>query len=223
MAQVPPSAPPETRSIGAVRPVEEGHAMPVSLPPARSRTPVKPWPLRRTVILLTLSAVYFGAAKLGLSLALVHASATAVWPPTGIALAGLMLLGYGAWPAIAVGAFVANITTHGSVASCLGIATGNTLEALAGAWLVNRCSHGRAAFLTGRGAFRFVALAGVLATTISATLGVLSLVLAGDATSSRFGAIWATWWFGDMGGAVVVAPFILLWSDAPRATWTPGR
>jgi integral membrane sensor domain MASE1 len=81
-------------------------------------------------------------------LAIVHASATAVWPPTGVALAGLLLLGYGAWPAIAVGAFVANITTHGSVASCLGIAAGNTLEALAGAWLVNRYAHGRAAFLT---------------------------------------------------------------------------
>jgi signal transduction histidine kinase len=184
---------------------------------------VKTWPLRRTAILLTLSAVYFGAAKLGLLLAFVHASATAVWPPTGIALAGLLLLGYGAWPAIALGAFVANITTHGSVATCLGIAAGNTLEALAGAWLVNRYAHGRAAFLTGLDAFRFTALAGVLATSISATFGVLSLTLAGDATWSRFGPIWATWWLGDMGGAVVVAPLILLWSNGPRATWTSAR
>jgi len=197
--------------------------MPVSRAPARAGVPVGTWPFRRAAILLTLSAGYFGAAKLGLMLAIVHASATAVWPPTGLALAGLLLLGYGAWPAIAVGAFVANITTHGSVATCLGIAAGNTLEALAGAWLVNRYAHGRAAFLTGLDAFRFAALAGVLATTISATFGVLSLTLAGDATWPRFGAIWTTWWFGDMGGAVVVAPLILLWSDGPRATWTPGR
>ena len=221
MAQVPPSAPPEARSIGAVRPVEEGVAMPVSLPPAR--VPVGTWPLRRIAVLLAWSAVYFAAAKLGLTIAIVHASATAVWPPTGIALAGLLLLGYGAWPAIAVGAFVANITTHGSVASCLGIATGNTLEALAGAWLVNRYAHGRAALMAGLDAFRFTALAGVVATTISATLGVLSLTLAGDSPWSRFGSIWATWWFGDMGGAVVVAPLILLWTGVPRATWTPSR
>jgi len=197
--------------------------MPVSLPPARARVPAGTWPLRRIAILLAWSAVYFAAAKLGLTIAIVHASATAVWPPTGIALAGLLLLGYGAWPAIAVGAFVANITTHGSVASCLGIAAGNTLEALAGAWLVNRFAHGREAFFTGLDAFRFTALAGVVATTISATLGVLSLTLAGDAPWSRFSPIWTTWWLGDMGGAVVVAPLILLWTGAPRATWTPAR
>jgi signal transduction histidine kinase len=193
------------------------------LPPARPLAGARPWPLRRLGLLLVLSAVYFGAAKLGLTLAIVHASATAVWPPTGIALAGLLLLGYGAWPAIALGAFVANLTTHGSVASCFGIAAGNTLEALAGAWLVNRYAHGRDAFFTGMDAFRFTALAGMLATTISATLGVLSLALAGDASWSRLGAIWFTWWLGDMGGAVVVAPLILLWSHGRTMTWTRAR
>ena len=223
MAQVPPSAPPGARSIGAVPAVEKGAAVPVGGPAASASLPAMAWPLRRVAILLTLSVSYFAAAKLGLMLAIVHASATAVWPPTGIALAGLLLLGYRAWPAIAVGAFVANITTHGSVATCLGIAAGNTLEALAGAWLVNRYAHGRDAFLTGLDAFRFTALAGVLATAISATLGVSSLALAGDAPWSRFGPIWMTWWLGDMGGAVVVAPLILLWNGVPRTTWTRGR
>jgi signal transduction histidine kinase len=174
-------------------------------------------------VLLLLSAVYFAAAKLGLMLAIVHASATAVWPPTGIALAALLLLGYDAWPAITLGAFAANITTHGSVATCLGIAAGNTLEALAGAWLVSRYAHGRSAFFTGLGAFRFAALAGVLATTLSATFGVLSLALAGDASWSRFGPIWLTWWLGDMGGAFVVAPVILLWSAGPAPAWTRAQ
>src|SRR5438874_10066704 len=87
---------------------------------------------------LALAAVYFAAGKLGLRLAFVHANATAVWPPTGIALAGLLLLGYRVWPAIFLGAFLVNITTAGSVVTSLGIATGNTLEALLGACLVNR-------------------------------------------------------------------------------------
>jgi signal transduction histidine kinase len=179
--------------------------------------------LGRFAVLLSLSAIYFAAAKLGLMLAIVHASASAVWPPTGIALAGLLLLGYGAWPAIALGAFVANITTHGSLATCLAIAAGNTVEALAGAWLVNRYAHGRAAFLTGLDAFRFTALAGVLATTISATIGVVSLGVAGDAAWTRIGPIWATWWLGDMGGAVVVAPLILLWDGGRLPDWSRAK
>ena len=140
MAQVPPSAPPDA-GLGRTARAEAGVAMPASVPTARDAATAGtsgPIPLSRAVVLLLLAAGYFGAAKLGLMLAIIHASATAVWPPTGIALAGLLILGYGAWPAIAVGAFVANLTTHGTAATCLGIAAGNTLEALAGAWRSTR-------------------------------------------------------------------------------------
>src|SRR6058998_888460 len=85
-----------------------------------------------------LAAVYLLAAKLGLMLAFVHASATAVWPPTGIALAAFLVFGYRVWPGIFAGAYLANITTAGTVATSLGIAAGNTLEGLIGAYLVNR-------------------------------------------------------------------------------------
>src|SRR5262249_8300937 len=72
----------------------------------------------------------------GLAFAIVHASATAVWPPAGIALVAVLLLGRQVWPAIFAGAFLVNISTAGSVLSSLGIASGNTLEALVGAALV---------------------------------------------------------------------------------------
>ena len=91
-------------------------------------------------LILILAAFYFAAAKLGLSLAVVHPSATAVWPPAGIALASFLLFGNRVWPAIALGAFLANATTAGSLATSVGIAAGNTLEGLVGAWLVNRFS-----------------------------------------------------------------------------------
>src|SRR5258705_7541015 len=95
-------------------------------------------------------AAFFGlyvvAGKLGLSLAFVHASASPVWPPTGVALAALLTLGYRVWPAIFAGAFVVNVTTMGSVATSLGIASGNTLEGLLGAYLVNRYRIGTRAF-----------------------------------------------------------------------------
>src|SRR3954467_12896822 len=93
-----------------------------------------------------LACLYFAAGKLGLSLAFVNASATAVWPPTGIALAALLLWGYRLWPGVFLGAFLANIITQGSVTTTLGIAAGNTLEALAGAWLVQRFARGPKAF-----------------------------------------------------------------------------
>src|SRR5436190_24143928 len=96
------------------------------------------------VVILTL--VYFVAGKLGLTLASLHASASPVWPPAGIALAALLLLGYRAWPAIFIGAFLVNVTTAGNVATSFAIATGNTLEALAGAWLVNRFAGGTNVF-----------------------------------------------------------------------------
>src|SRR5262245_1896949 len=84
-----------------------------------------------------LAAVYYCTAKLGFKLAFLNASATAVWPPTGIALAAVLLLGYRMWPGIWLGAFLANIATVGTISS-MGIATGNTLEALIGVWLVQR-------------------------------------------------------------------------------------
>jgi len=161
---------------------------------------------------VALTGVYFVAGKLGLSLAFVHASATAVWPPTGIALAALLLYGYQAWPAIFLGAFLVNVTTAGSVASSLGIAAGNTLEAVTGVWLVNRWAGGRDAFLHARSFFAFAALAGGVGTAVSATLGVTSLALAGHASWSNFGEIWLTWWLGDMAGALVLAPVLFLWA-----------
>jgi len=196
--------------------------MRASLWPLLPRSDAPAWGLRRTGTLALLALTYFGAAKVGLLLAVVHPSATAVWPPTGIALAGLLILGYRAWPAIAVGAFVANITTTGSVATCLGIAAGNTLEALTGAYLVNRFANGRAAFYSAMDSFRYTALAGLVSTAVSATFGVASLLLAGTAKWDRARVVWSTWWLGDMGGAFVVAPMLILWSNAVPVQWT-GR
>ena len=98
--------------------------------------------LKRLAGVLALAAVYFCAGKLGLLLAFVNASVSPVWPPTGIALAALLLWGYRLWPGIFLGAFLVNFTTAGTPVADLGIAAGNTLEALLGAWLVNRYANG---------------------------------------------------------------------------------
>lgn len=173
--------------------------------------------------LAILAVVYVVAGKLGLTLAFLNASATPVWPATGIALSALLLLGYGAWPAIFVGAFLVNVTTTGGAVSSLGIALGNTLEAVAGAWLVTRFAGGRHAFDRARHVFRFALVAALGATAISATIGVTTLVLAGLARASEFGSVFLTWWFGDAVGALIVTPVVLLWSARPLRPWKERR
>ncbi len=85
-----------------------------------------------------LAAAYYGAAKLGLNLAFASPSVTAIWPPTGIALAAVLLWGYRVWPGVALGALLANSWTGVPFYAVLGITVGNTLESLAGAYLPTR-------------------------------------------------------------------------------------
>src|SRR5215470_15886332 len=101
------------------------------------------WRSRSVASILVLAAVYFCAGRFGLSLAVVHPSASPVWPPTGIAQAALLLLGYRFWPGIFLGAFLVNLFPPGNPFTALGIATGNTLEGFLGAWLVNQFANGR--------------------------------------------------------------------------------
>jgi len=177
---------------------------------------IEPRFLTNLLVVVALSAAYFVAGKLGLLLAFVHHSATAVWPPTGITLAALLALGYHVWPGIFLGAFLVNITTAGSVATSLGIAVGNTLEGLVGAFLVKRFANWPLVFDQPKDVLRFAVLAGLLSTTVASTFGVTSLVWGGVARWADYGSIWLTWWLGDAVGDFVVAPAILLWSAQPR-------
>ena len=176
-------------------------------------------PGRYVVISVLLVVLYFAAAKLGLRLATVHPSATLVWPPTGIALAAFLLLGYRVWPAILLGAFFANLTTAGTVATSVGIAIGNTSEGLLGAYLVNRFAGGLGVFDRAQTVFRFAILAGMFSTMVSATIGVTTLAAGGVADWASYRSIWLTWWLGDVIGALIVTPVLVLWFVSPRPRW----
>ncbi len=121
---------------------------------------------------------YFFTAKIDLRFAIVHPSATAIWAPSDKSSAACILYGSRVWPAVFVGAFLAYVTTYGSVAATLTIAIGNTLEALIGAGLVRRFAGTEKAFNRIRDTFTFVFLAAILSTTISATIR-LSIALLG--------------------------------------------
>jgi len=166
-----------------------------------------------------LTLIYFVAGKLALKLAFVNASASTVWPPAGIALAALLVLGYRVWPALFIGAFLVNVTTAGNIFTSFGIATGNTLEALCGAWLVNRFAGGAQLFDRPQSVFKF-AVAALISTALSPSFGVTSLALDGFAQWSNYWQIWFTWMMGDFSGDLVVAPLLVLWSiPATQRLW----
>jgi PAS domain S-box-containing protein len=179
--------------------------------------------LRTLTAILVLAGCYFCAGKLGLSWAYVHASASAIWPASGLALAALLLWGSKLWPGIFLGAFLVNITTEGSLATTIGVATGNTLEALLGTWGINRFANGARVFERARNTFKFILIAAILSSVISATFGVTSLTLAGFARWNQYAAIWLTWWLGDAVGNLIVAPFLLILMTEPYPQVKPNR
>ena len=172
------------------------------------------------VLLVALVAVYLITGKLGLKFAYGSSLASAVWPSTGIAIAALLIYGRGAWPAIFGAAFLVNITSAGTVATSLAIASGDTLEALAASYLVVRFAGGLDAFQRSQNIFRFALLAGILSTAISAAFGSTVLLLGGVARWPNYITMFCTWWLGDAVGAIIVTPLILLWFENPRFEWT---
>jgi integral membrane sensor domain MASE1 len=167
--------------------------------------------LRNLAAVTAVAALYLLAGKLGLRLAFANASATAVWPPTGIALAAFLLIGYRAWPAVLLAAFLTNITTAGGAGVSLSIAVGNTLEGIAGAYLIRRFAGGLYALERLRGVLKFMLFGAAVSTLISATCGATTLALAGLARWDDWGTVWLTWWLGDGTGDLIVAPLLILW------------
>ncbi|MEH2505315.1 MULTISPECIES: MASE1 domain-containing protein [unclassified Bradyrhizobium] len=164
--------------------------------------------------LVAIGLIYFALAKGGLALASIHPSATPIWPPTGVALGAVLLWGYRTWPAIFTAAVIANATTAGSVATAIAIATGNSLEAIVGAYLINRWSGGCNTFSMPNSVAKFALICFVIATPISASIGLISLATAGYIEPTNFVDAWVTWWLGDVTGALVIAPVIVLWASS---------
>ncbi|OLE58653.1 MAG: hypothetical protein AUG17_06430 [Crenarchaeota archaeon 13_1_20CM_2_53_14] len=162
------------------------------------------------------AAVYMAVAFSSLRLfATLNASASPVWPPTGLAIAALLIWGPRLWPGIYIGAFAANSLTSGPITS-IAIAAGNTLEAFMAFWLVVRFAHGVHAFNGARSLGVFVLAAGLAAPLVSATVGTTSLAADGLVQWSLYGVVWTTWWLGDASGALIVAPLIISFVLRPK-------
>ena len=160
--------------------------------------------------------LYFAAAQAGLMFAVVGSTVTLVWPPSGIALVAILIFGYRMAFGIALGAFLANAWTGLPILLAAGIAIGNVLAALAGAFLLQRLARFRNTLDRRRDVFALIILAAVCSTTLSAFVGVATLSLGGLVSFGDYASVWLMWWLGDMMGVLVVAPPLLVWLTHPR-------
>ncbi|MEU8030952.1 MASE1 domain-containing protein [Streptomyces sp. NPDC049099] len=173
------------------------------------------------------AALYFGSAKLGLLQQLVRGQVTPLWPPSGIAVASLLLCGPRVWPGIALGAFLVNVSLGPSVPAVLAIMAGNTLAPVC-SWALLRSAGFRNELDRLRDALALIFLGAFTGMLVSATTGSGTLVLAGALSTADFWPTWSVWWTGDAMGVLVVTPVLLvlrsarLPKDAPPARWAEG-
>lgn len=177
--------------------------------------------LRYTLQLLALVGVYYIAGRVGLSWAFTHEYASSLWPPTGIAIAALLLFGMRLLPGVFVGALLVNASL-GSIPIALMVALGNTLEAYVTVWLARRFADGARAFHTPRNSARFV-LAAAGGTALSASVGVGTLMFAGTVAPSAAPAVWLTWWVADMLSALLLVPLFTVMRTPLARDWSRWR
>ncbi|RVU22935.1 hypothetical protein EOT10_20930 [Streptomyces antnestii] len=173
------------------------------------------------------AAAYYGSAKLGLLQQLVRGQVTPLWPPTGIALASLLLRGPRVWPGIALGALLANVTLGPSPPAVLAIVVGNTLAPVCSYALLRRVGF-RVELARLRDVLALIFLGAFTGMLVSSTIGSGTLALAGVVGAHGFWPTWSVWWTGDAMGVLVVTPVLLvlrsarLPKEAPPARWVEG-
>ncbi len=179
------------------------------------RSNTKPQYLSYVFKLTVLTAIYLVAAQFGLSLGAVSGFATLVWLPSGIAVAALLLFGSRLWPAVTIGAFLANLLNGAPLFVALGIGIGNTLEAIACIYLLKRKNF-RNSFNHIRDVYLFIFTGVPLSSGISATIGVTSLLLGSIVSHQSYYITWISWVMGDAISMLVIVPFVMTWKVLPR-------
>lgn len=170
-------------------------------------------------VIVALAAAYVVTGRLGLLLALHQDNVTLIWAPTGLSIAALVVWGRQVWPGVFIGALCVNVMVGTQFFVSLGIAVGNTAEAIVGAWLLTSVARLNPGFNRLRDVGQFTAYGVVLATFLSATVGVLMLYLAGSVATDAITVVWLDWWLGNAGGALVFAPLLMV-AVVGRPSWT---
>lgn len=161
--------------------------------------------------LAAIAACYFSLAEAALLLPAINPAATPIWPPTGFALAFMLLRGYRVWPAILVSSFSANVVSSGTMTDSwllqsTSIAFGTTLAALAGAWLINHRSYGTSTFFTPLGVGRFVIIAFVPTAMMSSASAIMGQLFTSDPNLSSLVILSVSWWLADAAEPSLLLP-----------------
>ena len=172
--------------------------------------------IRYAFAIAILASVYVVAARAGLMMDAVGGFATLVWPPSGLALAALLIFGRRLWPGILIGAFAANLLTGAPILVALGISAGNTLEAVLAVYVLRRIPGFEPSLERVVDVVGLIVFAAVLSTMVAATIGVTSLYFGGIVSLPHIAETWRAWWLGDLIGDLLVAPVLLVWARAPR-------
>ncbi|HMC53630.1 MAG TPA: MASE1 domain-containing protein [Gemmatimonadaceae bacterium] len=170
-----------------------------------------------TRAIVVLAAIYIATARFGMSFDRMAGFAALVWPPSGISLAAVLLLGNRVWPGIFIGGAIANILIGAPPLAALGIGIGTSAEALVGAFLLRRARNFSMTLETVPSIVELIVFGALLSTTISATIGVGSLFLSHSVVATQFPGAWRAWWVGDMVGILLFTPIVLVWMRRPAA------
>jgi PAS domain S-box-containing protein len=183
--------------------------------------------------IMGLAVAYFVTGKLGSYLAIPPGYATAIWPPSGIALAAILIYGNRVWPGIFLGSFLINFSTSlvanilaenfYSVFITLAIGGGASLQALAGAYLLKRFAGFPNSLSSEKQVLLFFIFGGLLSTLVNSTIAVSALVASGQIPVATALINWLTWWMGDVLGVFIFTPLILAWLQQPDDNWRNRR
>lgn len=177
---------------------------------------------RRIWELACVLAAYVLAGEIGLAVPFTSGNISPLWPPAGVALAAMVILGYRIWPAVALGAFLVNFFTGIPHLAAAGIALGNTVGPLCGAWLLRQLPRFQPSLTRLRDVLGMSILGAFCGTAVSATVGASVLFLTGVNAWSGLGSAWLMWWLGDAMGVLIVTPLVLTFTGL-MAIWEDRR
>jgi diguanylate cyclase (GGDEF)-like protein len=178
---------------------------------------------REPTVLVLFAVVYVATGKAALELSYAHPAATYIFPPAGIALGALLVLGYRVWPVVLLAATLLYSSVLGAVVAVPILAAANTLEGLLAAYLVNRFAGGRHALQTPRHALRFAGLSALLSVCCGSMISTLTLFLFGLAPAANLDAIWMSWSMGSFSGTLLIAPVVLLFAQGGAERWKKAQ
>lgn len=174
-------------------------------------------------LLVLFAIAYIVTGRAGLAFGYAHEAVTAIFPPAGIALGAVLVLGYRVWPVVLLAGTMLYASVLGAVPAAPILAAGNTAEGLFAAYLMNRFAGGRHALHTPKHALRFAGLTALTSVCCSSMVATLTLILFGLAPVSVADLLWFNWSLGSFAGTVLTAPLVLLFAQGKTERWKKAQ